>query len=180
MKKLVVCIFCLIFISIIGFAQKQTTYAGFVLKVLTPNSIFRTNQIALVDSINQTLSVKNKPSYGIGMNIRKNLSKTWAIEGGLFYIKRSLEFNTTETRNNLNFKNSFDIISYELPIHALMYIPFNDNFYSSAGVGFAFNFLATEDYQNGDTLAMSLTYARRRSWIQPSISMSYGVEYRGG
>ncbi len=159
------------------FAQNQNkkTYGGLVIKTLVPNSIFRTSTIESIDSARASLSVRNKPSVGFGMNIRKNFDKNWAFEGGIFYIKRTLAFQVTTDANRFN--NQYNIVSYEVPLHGLKYIPFNDNIYSSAGLGIGCNFFATEEYENGDSLMY--TFSRRTSWFQPSVSMSYGVEFRG-
>ncbi len=110
------------------------------------------------------------------MNIRKNFSKKWAIEGGIFSTKRNLQFDYLNRETGLAFQNKISIITYEIPLQALLYIRITDKWYTDAGLGVNFNFLSTYEYQN--STPSFETFLRRRTWATPSLTVSYGIEYR--
>lgn len=173
-------IISIIFLSFLAaptiYSQNQRVSAGIVFKPIIPAQIFRTNSIKQIDSASSFLEVKQKASYSFGMNIRKGMTKNWAMEGGIFFTKRRLSFEVLNKDNGLRFENNISVVSYEIPLQALLYVRLTDKLYTDASAGFTLNFLSTYEYDNEN--ANTYTYMRRRAWVRPSLVAGWGLEWR--
>lgn len=161
------------FYSVVLHAQEKVVTVGFQIKPIIPNTFFRAELDPILNDTFQITGV-HKIGYTAGMVIRKGLSKRWSIESGINFIRRNYDFNY-QFDSLKSGSERIGIVSYELPILALLYIRLSENWYMNTAFGLSTDFYPSDvGFDNLDIVSDVL----RRNWIQFGLNANLGYEYR--
>lgn len=113
---------------------KFPAFFGFQYKPLIPLSVLGTTELEVT---NGTFSGNYQQQFGynFGGILRLNMTKSISLETGISMVRRnySLDFNMPDS--NLTASTSFGLISYEIPINALVFIQLDLNKFMNASLG---------------------------------------------
>ncbi|MCI5057743.1 MAG: PorT family protein [Flavobacteriales bacterium] len=164
-------ILCLFTISLQ--AQEKVITVGIQMKPIIPNSFFRA-ELEKIDEPSYQITGKHLMGYTAGMVIRRGLSKRWSLETGINFIRRNYRFNYS-IDSILNGERKVRIVSYEVPLLALLYIRLSDKWYMNTAFGASTVFYPSDvGFDNLDIVADVL----RRNWVQLGLNANVGYEYR--
>jgi hypothetical protein len=107
------------------------------------------------------------------MVIRRGITDTYSIEGGINYIKRTFAMKVSE--GNISEESKFRIIGYEIPLSGLVYVRLSEKFYMNASLGIAADMFASNVTTTGPLVTM---YSQRKSVIIPAVIANLGWELR--
>lgn len=170
MKKIILCISFLIGVS--GFAQQNIITVGIQYKpVFTVDFLNTKPETVLQNGVNFSAGLHS--GFAAGMVIRRGITDTYSIEGGINYVKRTYEMKISET--NFSGQSTYRIIGYEIPLSALIYIRLSEKFYMNASLGIAADMFASNVTTSGSYFK---TYSQRQSVINAGILGNLGWEYR--
>ena len=137
-------IFILCFFVSIAQAQEYnslSTKMGIQFKPILPSAYFDASSIAENrDDFYFTLATKQ--SYSLGMIVRKEVNKTFAVEYGINYIQQNFALDVSNNIHNISDVTKFGIRSYELPVQGLVYVKISTEIYLNAAFGFSYNVYA--------------------------------------
>jgi hypothetical protein len=174
---------CLVVLSHVATnAQEGVITVGLQFKPMVPMKfIIEEPEVQTADEFSSEVA----PRFGMsmGMVIRRGLNKMWSLESGINFVQRNFEMTTNHTFMPEKRTMNYRMISYEIPLQALVYVKLTDELYMNASGGVAFNFypsnIETFDNERIDTTAFDF-HAKtiRHSWLQFSLLANYGFEYR--
>ena len=142
MKKLstyiILCLFSLHF----AYSQEGVITFGLQYKPILPFKILNVSDselegAGLAGTISPTLG------HNFGAIIRRGFTKNISLEAGLNYNLRNFKVNTT-LDDTLDGELNFGVVTYEIPIQALVYVRLSDQFYMNVATGFSMNFRASD------------------------------------
>lgn len=144
------------------------TYFGINFSPIIPGNIIQKHDVTVFkDSL--ILEVKQKPSFVFGMEVKHDFTRFLALQTGINFAQRKYEVKTTFTdtvhSNNLKF------IGYEIPVLALGFVRLSKLMYADLSTGFCMNFYPSD-------IAVQHYYGQRSRWMQYSLLLNLGVEYR--
>lgn len=120
-----------------------------------------------------TFSVGLHSGFAAGMVIRRGITDTYSIEGGINYIKRTYSMKIAE--GNFSGESTFRIIGYEIPLSGLVYIRLSEKFYMNVSLGIAADMFASDATTSGSYFK---TYSLRKSVFNAGVLGNLGWEYR--
>lgn len=172
-KLFVLCVLGLIFVRpAFLFAQQNIITVGIQYKpVFTVDLLSQKDETALQSGVN--FSVGLSSGFAAGMVIRRGITDTYSIEGGINYIKRTYEIKVSE--GNVSEQSKFRIIGYEIPISGLVYVRLSEQFYMNASLGIAADMFASDVTTSGSFVKM---YSLRKSVINAGVIANLGWEFR--
>lgn len=153
-------------------AQVNTTLFGFCFRPIFPSKFLRTEP---KDYTNNTTSfnLAQNSGYTTGALIRKGVTKRLSIETGILYTKRNYDFTITDSAYSGN--GDFSIISYEIPINALVFIQLDKQLWMNVALGGSLDIFPSDIFTYKDYF---LNYAARKSKINSGVIANIGLEYR--
>jgi len=173
----------LILLTNIMYAQKGKTYFGIQLKPIIPNRY--------IGQFEQTFSYDTVPFYNgvikqktglvLGMSIRHGISESISIESGINLTRRHYDITYTAEDSAISTGNDLTIISYEIPVNALVYIKLSETWYMNASGGLNFSFFPSDVYTEAENNTVNSLFYQvgiRKSWIKLGFNANYGFEYR--
>ncbi len=121
---------------------KHKSFFGVGYKPTFPTRVFRSGPIILK---NDSISADVKPTFGytFGFNVRIGLSKKFSIESGLNMIQRNYKI-TYNMSDSINATNDLNVLNYEVPINALVYIQLSKSMFASTSAGTSLSFYPSE------------------------------------
>ena len=118
-------------------------------------------------------SVGLHSGFAAGIVIRRGITDTYSVEGGINYVKRTYSIKISE--GNFSGESTFGIIGYEIPLSGLVYIQLSEKFYMNASLGVSVDMfpsdVTTEDYYFA-------TYSARNHVFNAGILANLGWELR--
>lgn len=162
------------FFSIKGKAQERVTTFGIQLKPIIPVEFFSAGKQAVK---NADFQYVNQPKFGMsfGMVIRKGISKNISLETGLNFLKRNFDLTINESTTSFSGTSNFSIVNYEIPLLALVYVELSRSIFMNVSGGFSLDLYPTPLYVEGDYFTNAIN---RSNWVQPSLLVNVGWEYR--
>jgi hypothetical protein len=178
----------LIFVSCIlhltGYSQKKTAKQkslndynfGIQVKPILPVNYFGMEPIRLEDTL-VGIDIKTRPSYSMGMVLRRNFTDLLSFETGINYVRRNYSIATQEFVRDTTDFSSFGVVAYEIPLQLLVYIRLTKEWYMNVSSGFSLNFFAS-DVQSSGVNSLIQHVSLRNYWSFPSFLTNIGVEWR--
>jgi hypothetical protein len=121
---------------------KYKSFFGICYKPTFPTRVFKSGPLVLQSD---SISAEVKPTFGytFGFNVRIGLSKKFSIESGLNMIQRNykITYNMSDT---INATNDLNVLNYEIPINALVYIQLSKSIFASTSAGTSLSFYPSE------------------------------------
>ncbi len=135
-----------VFISILTFfrveiyAQKKVnppSYFGIQFKPLIPGDFLSKSVITVLDS-GFIGTFTQKQGYSFGATVRVGLTKLISLETGINQVKRNYQIDFNLQDSSLSARSSFGILSYDIPINAMIYIQLSKKIFTNASLGTSF------------------------------------------
>lgn len=163
-------------------AQEGVITVGLQFKPMVPMKFIIDEPIEQSDD-DFTSEVAPRFGMNMGMVIRRGLNRMWSLETGINYVQRNFEMITRHVSLPEERTMNYRLISYEIPLQALVYVKLTDELYMNASGGMSVNFypsnIETFDSHRIDTTVFDFHQKTiRHSWIQLSLLANYGFEYR--
>jgi len=154
-------------------SQDKGFIGGIQFKGMLANNYFNggSNEQTL-DSVN--LVTSQKFGYVFGMTIRKEFTKTLAIESGLRFVQRNYNTKIDSTFGNYSGSLDYRIIGYEIPIKGIVILRASTNSRFIAGLGVELDLYPSDVYTGDYEWQVEV---RRKSWIHGSFLANIGWEY---
>lgn len=137
--------YLLIFVAVLMFSQTMLgqkkerfpSYFGFQFKPLIPGDFLSKSQITVS---NGTFSGRftQKYGYSFGAVTRIGITKLISFETGINQVKRNYDIDFSYPDSNLFGSTDFSVISYDIPINAMIYIQLSEKFFTNASLGTSF------------------------------------------
>ena len=157
-----------------GKTQERVTTFGIQLKPIVPVEFFNAGKQTVN---NADFQYVNQPKLGMsfGMVIRKGITKNISLETGLNFLKRNFELTISDLGTSFSGNSDFSIVNYELPLLALVYVELSRSIFMNVSGGFSLDIYPTPLYVEGTYFTNAIN---RSNWIQPSLLVNIGWEYR--
>jgi len=168
------------------FGQERVVTAGFQYKPLFSSKFFKTGPQELIwnakyyDTIPQLIyqdsaffKISPESGYCIGMVIRAGLSDTWSLETGINFVRRNYQLDMSDSTGSES--TDFSLVSYQIPVQALVFIQLSDQVFMDVSMGVAADFYPSDIATYGDRFIHS---SARLSWLSASLLANIGWEYR--
>jgi len=150
------------------------TYFGIGLKPIVPNAFFG-NGPETFETPDFTTDFVPRPGFAFGMNVRHELSNMWAIQTGIYYVRRNFRIDILDPLTGFRAEMPYTFINYEIPIEGLIYVRLKKQLYMNASTGLSF------DAYPSNVESIQFEYEQktiRRRWIQLALAANLGFEYR--
>jgi len=123
------------------------------------------------------LSVDVRPStgYAYGMVIRRGLTKSISVEGGINRVQRNYSYLFKDSDTKFERQLDFGYVNYEIPIKAMIFVRLGEKLFLNNGLGCSLDMYAS-DVGVGDIELESITL--RGSWAKVALEGHVGLEYR--
>jgi hypothetical protein len=163
-------------------AQKSQTTLGIQLRPMIPSQFFGTGP-AHQNSDSITATLYNHLGWNAGVVLRQGLNKMWSIETGISMVQRNYKMDFESQRFRFGQSLSYQMIGYEIPLQALIYVQLGEKWYMNGSGGVSFDFYPSnlQKFGNGlsDTAFIDVSIKTyRQNWMMPSIMANLGFEYR--
>lgn len=153
-------------------AQENTITAGFQFKPIFSSKFFNTGpETREVNGL--TFTLKPRGGFSAGMVLRRGITQTVSLETGINYVKRNYSLSITDTMPEA--KGEFSMVSYDIPLLALVFIRLSDNIFMDVGMGVSVDFFPSDLKTKSDHYEH---YSAREEWVIPAILANLGWEYR--
>lgn len=144
------------------------TYFGINFSPIIPSNIIQKHDVTVAnDSI--VLEVKQKPSFVFGMEVKHDFTRFFALQTGINFAQRKYDVKTTLADTVIT--GNLKFIGYEIPVLALGFVRISKKMYADLSSGVCMNFYPTD-------IAIKHYYGQRHQWVQYSLLLNLGVEYR--
>ena len=155
-------------------AQRYVTTFGVQFKPILYDAFFRTKTI---DATANDLSLEISPKSGnvFGMVVRRGLSDFWSFETGINLVTRHYSMRASILDTNLFLEDDFQLLSYDIPVQALIYVRLGEKLFLNASGGFSFGLFPSDVQTFNENLEHT---TRRRRLISASLLSNVGFEYR--
>lgn len=153
-------------------AQVNTTLFGFCFRPIFSSKFLRTDP---KDYTNNTTNFKlaQNSGYTTGAVVRRGITKRLSFETGILYTKRNYNFSITDSAYSGS--GDFSIISYEIPINALVFIQLDKQLWMNVALGGSLDVFPSDIFTSKNYY---LNYAARKSKINSGVIANIGLEYR--
>jgi hypothetical protein len=155
-----------------SFAQKGSTTVGIQLRTLLPFTVSGNNKV-VSDTGGVHFEREIVGGYSFGLTIRHNFTNLIAIETGINYGRRKYDLRISE--GDFKDDSEFRIISYEIPIHMMVYARVGERMYVNVSLGPTLDMFASH-IETYDTNFIHVGY--RNYVFMPAIAANIGAEYR--
>jgi hypothetical protein len=181
LKKKILFIFLLSFGSF-SFAQKKEklpSYFGVQFKPIFPGDFLSKSKINVSDTgFNATFS--QKYAYSFGATVRVGVTKLISFETGINQVKRNYAIDFSVLDSNVVGKTDFGILSYDIPLNAMIYIQLSEKIFSNASLGTSFIYYPSNV---GSRVIENSKYVftaegRRNRRFDLEINANFGFELR--
>ncbi len=135
--------FLFIFISQfyqLSFSQKREkfpSYFGIQFKPLIPGDFLSKSVVSVTDT-GFIGTFTQKQGYSFGATVRIGLTKLISFETGINQVQRNYKIDFNLVDSAVTAKTSVGIISYDIPLNALIYIQLSEKIFTNASLGTSF------------------------------------------
>lgn len=173
-KQLVLITFALIswFCSIGQEKESKGYKGGFQFKPMLGSGVFQ-NDVVTNNADSVSISITQKFGYSFGMTIRKEFTKTLAVESGLRFTQRNYSSLIDSVHSAYNSTLDYRIIAYEIPFKAMVRLRSLDNSYFNVALGVQMDLYPSDIGTYNNEWRMELI---RKSWFQGSFLANVGWE----
>lgn len=161
------------------FAQEGSTRFGLQYKPIIPNRLIGTYDLDFsIDQMEASLQQKLGHSYG--MIVRYGLTDAFALETGLNYTHRRFGLNWAVPDSGYSATDVLSIVSYELPLRALVFIRLGEGLYMNTSLGASLTMFSSDVsvFQSIGANEYFLQEGAYRSKVQGAFLANVGFEYR--
>jgi len=123
----------------IGNQGRFPNYFGFQVRTIFPTKFIGEKELTIFNESFST-TITQKMGYSFGATVRAGLTDLIALETGINFTQRYFSLNMSHLDSNIVGQNQFGFIQYDIPINALIYIKFTDEFYMNASLGLALGY----------------------------------------
>ena len=123
------------------------------------------------------LSVDVQPKTGsaYGMIIRRGITKSISVEGGINRIQRNYRYIFSDTDTGYERTLDFGYVNYEIPLKSMIFVRLGEYFYLNNGLGASLDLYAS-DVGAGNFELESITL--RGAWAKVALEAHVGLEMR--
>jgi hypothetical protein len=173
-------IFCLFFF--IGNSQnnsKALSYFGFQFKPIFPGDFLSETQINVSDT-GFLGKFSQKYGYSFGGTVRVGISKLISIETGINQVKRNYKVDFSLLDSNVVGGTNIGIISYDIPVNAMIYIQLSEKIFSNASLGTSFVYYPSNVGSSNlvDSKYLFVAEGRRNRRFDIEVNANFGFELR--
>ncbi|MEX0967927.1 MAG: outer membrane beta-barrel protein [Bacteroidia bacterium] len=154
-----------------GLAQNPVT-VGLQFNPIVPAELIYSPDIFITND-DMNVEVSPRGGYSLGMLIRQHFGERWALQTGILSSTRNYNFNASRT--NFSLDSSFRIVSYEIPLTALLFTQLGRETYLSTSAGFSADFFPSDITLQTENFRF---YAARKFYVLPSLLANLGFEWR--
>lgn len=174
MKKLLH-ILLFIFLSTACVAQERVTTFGIVVKPVFPNKFFRTGPKESINN-NVNFKISQNAGFSAGGVIRKGITKTLSLEGGISFVKRLYELQISDS--SFTGTSDYKVIGYEIPLQALVFVQLSKQIWMNVALGPSID-LFPSDVRTEDSYFVQETRRKtQRHIFNPGVIADIGWEWR--
>lgn len=164
------------------FAQKKEklpSYFGVQFKPIFPGDFLSKSKINVSDT-GFLATFSQKYAYSFGATIRVGITKLISFETGINQVKRNYDINFSVPDSNVIGKTDFGILSYDIPLNAMIYIQLSEKIFSNASLGTSFIYYPSNV---GSRIIENSKYVftaegRRNRRFDLEINANFGFELR--
>lgn len=183
--------FCVLFFLVSSFSvfAQQTknkkkgnglpSYFGLQFKPLVPGDFLAKSEILVADG-NFTGRFTQRFGYSFGGVMRFALTKQISLETGVNQVRRNYTIDFALPDSNAVAQSSLGIISYDIPLTAMVYIQLGKRVYTNASLGTAFTFFPSNVASTVivDDKYLFVGEGRRSANMGMELSANWGFELR--
>lgn len=169
----------LLAICTVGSAQKGVTTFGIQVKPIIPNRLIGTYEQDFNNEPFQS-TVKQRMGFSGGMIVRVGLTERISLETGLNFTRRNFGLSYALPDSGYSENGKVRVISYSLPVSALVYIRLSDSWYMNTSLGAALTAFPS-DVQTFIGVGPNQRFQQEgayKSKVQGAALANVGFEYR--
>lgn len=117
--------------------ERFPSYFGFQFKPLIPGDFLAKSQITVTNG-NFSGVFTQKYGYSFGAMTRIGITKLISFETGINQVNRNYAIDFAFPDSSLYGSTSFGVVSYDIPVNAMIYIQLSEKFFSNASLGASF------------------------------------------
>ena len=172
MKKQLLIIALIVIPNLLVISQENGYSGGFQFKPMLGSGLF-SNKLEGEKQDSLNFQIQQKFGYVFGMTIRKEFTKTLAIESGLRFTQRN--YTATIDSNFNAYSNDLDyrLIAYEVPLKAIIRLRSSRKSYFNVALGGQLDLYPSDIFANNFEWQVEVL---RKSWIQGSFLANLGWE----
>ncbi|TNE53167.1 MAG: hypothetical protein EP338_11535 [Bacteroidetes bacterium] len=155
------------------------SYFGIQFKPIVPGDFLSKSSITVNDS--GFVGVFNqRPSYSFGGIVRVGLSKLISLETGINQVKRNYRIDFELPDSSLQAENDLSIISYDIPITAMIYIQLSEQIFTNASLGTSLVFYPSNVGSSviAQDKHLFIAEGRRNRQFDLEVNANLGFEWR--
>jgi hypothetical protein len=160
---------------------KFPTYFGVQVRSILPTSLIGESEW-LLEKDNYSSTIFQKPGYSFGGILRTGLTEFIALETGINFTQRYYGVRFELPDSSISGERSFAFIQYDIPINALIYVKFNNEWYMNASLGLAATYkpssvgVITNPFGKHEFFHLGLVDMKKK--IGVDINANVGFEWR--
>jgi hypothetical protein len=180
MYKLVVVILLSALFSV-AFSQQQKfpSYFGIQFKPVIPGDFLAKSEITTRNG-NFTGVFQQKYGYSFGGITRIGFTKLISFETGINLVRRNYNINFSLPDSSLSGKGDVGIVSYDIPINAMIYVQLSKEFFMNASIGSSFVYYPSNvaTIVPVDSKVVFQAEGRRNRRFDAEVNANTGFEWR--
>jgi hypothetical protein len=154
------------------------SYFGLQAKPIIPVRIFGAGPVTLTNDMLEA-TVTPLWGYSFGGVVRAGISKRFAIETGLNIVQRNYRTDYFVPDSNFTAETTLGVVSYDVPLNALVYIQLSKQWFMNTSMGVSGNFYPSNVRKDDNGYPhMFMTEGRRKSWVRLAFNANVGFEWR--
>ena len=159
--------------------ERFPSYFGFQFKPLIPGDFLAKSQISVSNGTFSGLFTQ-KYGYSFGAMTRVGVTKLISFETGINQVKRNYDIDFSYPDSSLYGSANFGIISYDIPINAMIYIQLSEKFFTNASLGTSFVYYPSNVgvVLPVDNKVTFIGEGKRKRLFDFEINANYGFELR--
>lgn len=159
--------------------ERFPSYFGFQFKPLIPGDFLAKSQVTIREgNFNSTYS--QKYGYSFGGIVRIGLTKLISFETGINQVKRNYNVDFSLPDSSKMGSTNFGVISYDIPLNAMVYIQLSKKIFTNASLGTSFVYypsnVGASHYVDNEVLFVA--EGRRNRIFDAEINANFGFELR--
>lgn len=154
--------------------QKDVTTFGLQVKPIVETGIIGQGTFT-VDQTPLFVDVIPRTGLSLGMIIRRGITETISVEGGINRVTRNFRYVFTDSEIDYEDTLDFGYVNYEIPLKAMVFVQLGDQLFLNTSLGPSIDMYAS-DVSVGDVFLYQAT--RRGAWAKIALEAGLGMEYR--
>ena len=155
-------------------SQENVTTVGFQIKPIIEADFIGKGSF-LVDNTPLSVQVNPKTGMAFGMVIRRGITKSISVEGGINRVKRNFQYVFRDDEIDYEENLTFGYVNYEIPLKGLVFVQLGEKLFLNTSLGPSLDMYAS-DVTSGDVFLQQVTI--RGAWAKVALEANLGMEYR--